>query len=64
VLALENNELESPPAELIARGSKILLEYLLQVTRSVFISHKAFSKALCKSQFPHKSVNLLFTITD
>ena len=50
VLALENNELESPPAELIARGSKILLEYLLQV----YLTPQSF----CKSQFPHKSVNL------
>jgi len=28
------------------------------------ISHKVFLKSFCKSQFPHKSVNLSFTITN
>ena len=29
-----------------------------------FISQKVFQKSFCKSQFPHKSVNLSFIITD
>ena len=29
---------------------------------SVLISHKVFLKSFCKSQFPHKSVNLFFII--
>ena len=28
------------------------------------ISHKVFSKSFCSSQFPHKFVNLSFTITN
>ena len=28
------------------------------------ISQKVFIKSFCKSQFAHKSVNLLFTITN
>jgi len=27
-----------------------------------FISHKVFSKSFCKSQFPHKSINLFFIL--
>ena len=29
-----------------------------------FISHKVFSKIFCRSQLPHKSVNVSFTITN
>ena len=29
-----------------------------------FISPKVFTKSLCKSQFPQKSVNLFFIITN
>ena len=29
-----------------------------------FISHKVFLKSFCRSQFPHKSVNLSFIITN
>ena len=28
------------------------------------MSHKAFSKSFCKSQFPHKFVNVSIIITD
>ena len=31
VLALENNELESPPKELLRRGTSVVLEYLRQI---------------------------------
>ena len=40
---------------------------LLDVTRQssqVFISRKVFMKVFCKSQFPHKSVNLFFIVSD
>ena len=30
--------------------------------RSAFIAHKVFSTSFCKSQFPHKSVNLFFIL--
>jgi len=30
----------------------------------ILISHKAFIKSFFKSQFPHESVNLSFTITN
>ena len=33
------------------------------VSRSILISHKVFLKSFCRSQLPHKSVNLSFTIT-
>ena len=32
--------------------------------RRIFISQKVFTKSFCKSQFPHKFVNLSITITD
>ena len=33
-------------------------------TTKVFISHKVFLKSFCRSELPHKSVNLSFTITN
>ena len=30
----------------------------------VFVTHKVFSKSLCRSQLPHRSINLSFTITN
>ena len=32
--------------------------------RMFFVSHRVISKSFCRSQFPHKSVNSSFTITD
>ena len=31
---------------------------------AAFISHQVFLKSFCRSQLPHKSVRLSFTITD
>ena len=39
-------------------------EDCLEVFTSVFIAYKMFLKSLCRSQLPHKSVNLSFTITN
>ena len=35
-----------------------------EVEKYDFISQTAFRKSFCKSQFPHKSVNLFFIVTD
>ena len=48
--------MEVPPLVLVAMGT--------DGTRppSEFISHEVFFKSFCKSQFPHKSVNLFFIL--
>ena len=35
-----------------------------RVCNHIFIAHEEFVKLLCKSQFPHKSVNLYILITN
>jgi len=34
------------------------------ISRAAFISQKLFLESLCKSQFPHKSVNLSFILVN
>jgi len=33
-----------------------------EIASSTFISHKGILKSLCKSQFPHKFVNVFFIL--
>jgi len=37
---------------------------VLSSVPTVLISHRVFSKSFCKSQCPHKSVNLFFTMSN
>ena len=46
------------------RIQQLLSERRGQGWNPVFISHKVFLSSFCRSQLPHKSVNLSFTITN
>ena len=52
----------SDPNRLMGRGRG--MAEALKKEEKVLISLKVFIKSFCKSQFPHKSVNLSFIITD